>query len=71
MAGVKSWSTFMRTAKTVMLELENGRLSILPHTKHGSKGATQSIPEKAVALSIDAPPDEIGAAMEEAFRRCP
>jgi len=70
MANVKSWSAFMRSAKCISLELENGRLSIVPYCKQGSKGALGSIPEKVIELAADASPEEVGAAMEEAFTRC-
>ncbi|HLN28312.1 MAG TPA: contact-dependent growth inhibition system immunity protein [Gemmataceae bacterium] len=70
MANVKSWSAFMRAAKCISLELEDGRLSIVPHSKLGSKGALESISEKTIVMPADASPEEIGAAMEEAFTRC-
>jgi hypothetical protein len=71
LAGVKSWSVFVKKAKCVGLELENNRLTLMPHRPMPrSKGALEGIPEQALVLPADASPEEIGAALEEAMSRC-
>src|SRR5690242_6293057 len=42
-AGVKSQSAFVRRTRSISLELEDGRLRILPYRKLGSRGALESI----------------------------
>jgi hypothetical protein len=70
-AGVRSWTEFMKKAKAVGLELENNQLTIIPHRQMPrSKGALQGIEGQHIVLPADAPPEEVGAALEEAMTRC-
>ena len=70
LANVKSWATFMKDAKCISLELEDGQLAIIPQRKlKRPKGALESLPEEAIIVSADASPDSIGSALEEAIGR--
>jgi|SRR5579875_785317 len=70
-AGARSWTEFVKKAKCVGLELEGDKLTLMPHRKFPrSKDALEGITEQAVVLAANASPEEVGAALEEAFARC-
>jgi hypothetical protein len=70
-AGTPSWSAFVRTAKCVGLEMESGRLTIIPHRQiPRSKGSLEGIEGQEIVLSADAAVETIGTSLEEAFARC-
>ncbi len=49
-AGVASWSTFARSAKSVDVELVNGVVEITPYQNRGARQGFVPIREKAVRL---------------------
>ncbi len=65
-SSIKSWNVFMKHAKCVGVDLEGGRLSMIPSRKlRRPAAALEGIPEQAIALSADAPLIEVGSALEE------
>jgi hypothetical protein len=70
LAGVKSWATFMRSAKCLNVEAEDERLTIIPQRNLGPKEGYESLSEKTIEFPLGSRPEEIGAALEEAFARC-
>jgi len=69
-AKVRSWSEFMKKARSVHVEREGERLKVMPYRKTDYTGAQQGIPDEAVELPVSAPAEEVGAAVEEALSRC-
>jgi hypothetical protein len=70
LAGVKSWSTFMKHAKCLNVEVEEKRLMLVPNRNLGSKEGFEPVPEMAVELPFPSSPDRVGLAFEEAMARC-
>jgi hypothetical protein len=70
LAGVKSWTTLSKGAKTVNFEVEGGKLEIIPYRNGGSAKGFVAISDKAIELSADASAEHIGAAMEMGLARC-
>jgi hypothetical protein len=69
-AKVRSWSEFMKKARSVHVEREGERLKVMPYRKRDRTGAQEGIPDEAVELPITASAKEVGAAVEEALSRC-
>jgi hypothetical protein len=69
-AGVKSWTIFMRSAKCVTLDENNGRLKLMPQNNLGPKEGYVPIPKEAIELPLNSPPQHIGIALEDALARC-
>ena len=69
-ANVRSWAAFMRAAKCISIELDGEQLSIIPQKKLSRpKGALESRPDDTIVVRVDASPEEIGAALEQAMDR--
>lgn len=66
-AGVKTWTTLAKSAKSVGLELDGEIVRMLPTAGYGNNGG-KSLPEKAVECDFDN--DELGSALVLAFERC-
>jgi hypothetical protein len=70
-AGASSWREFARKAKSVGLELQGDKLTVIPYRRFGrSKDAFEGIPDEAIVLAADSSPEDVGAALEEAMSRC-
>lgn len=70
LAGAKSLRAFETNARCCALELEEHEVRIIPHKKLGRKRNYETISSEAVRMPIESSPEEIGAALEEGFRRC-
>lgn len=66
-ANVKTWSTFIKTAASVHLEMERQRLRIIPQMNLGPNAGFESLTESATELSATAPAAEIGFGLELAL----
>jgi hypothetical protein len=66
-AGVKTWATLAKSAKSVGLEFDGGIVKMVPTAGYGNNGG-KSLPEKAVECEFDN--DELGSALVLAFERC-
>jgi hypothetical protein len=70
-AKVRSYAAFMKHARCISMKLESREIKVIPQKKLARpKGALNSLPEKTIYLMEDAPPEEIGAALQEALRLC-
>lgn len=70
LAGVKSWSTFMKTARSVGIELEGSIVRIEPARNLGPKEGFEPLRDKQIEVSISSPQGDIGEALEAALRLC-
>jgi hypothetical protein len=70
LAAVKSLKAFEKDAVCCGLEVEEERLSIIPHRKLGRNQGYEPIADKTVKLAFGSSAVEIGAALEEAMSRC-
>jgi hypothetical protein len=70
LAGVKSWSKFVKDASSADLKVEGDRLKIIPNRNLGHKDGFEPIREKAIELPFPCSSHEIGAAVDEALARC-
>jgi hypothetical protein len=66
-AGVKTWATLAKSAKSVGLEFDGEIVRMVPSTDYGNNGG-KSVPEKAVECEFDN--GELGSALVQAFERC-
>lgn len=69
MAGVKSWTSFMRQALCVSLRLTDSILTIAATKNKGPTVGFEPL-DKSVTVSSMSPPEEIGRAMLEALSLC-
>jgi hypothetical protein len=70
LAGVKSWSTFMKGAKSLGLEVEGDGLKMVPTRNLGPKEGFEAVPEQTVEIPFSSSPDQVGMALDEAMARC-
>ncbi len=72
LAGVKTWAAFARHACNVGIEAdaENKWLIVEPWENVGTKEGFVQIPNVSIRVRADAPPEEIGAAIEKAIKLC-
>lgn len=66
-AGVKSWTTLAKGAKSVGLECDGGIVRMVPSFNYEDKGGT-SLPEKNIECELTSP--ELGRALVMAFDAC-
>lgn len=69
-AGVKSWSTFMKRAKAVILRQDEIGLSLIPHKNLGPKEGFQAILENIATLRFPSSAQSIGNAVIDSLSRC-
>ncbi len=69
-AKARSWSALLKNAKSVHVQRETGRLTVMPSRKTDRTGTQEGIPDEAIELPEGASKEEIGAAVEEALSRC-
>lgn len=50
-AGVSSWNTFAKSAKSVAIELNNGRIEIIPDKNMGSRDGFVPMSDKVLVVS--------------------
>jgi hypothetical protein len=70
LAGVKSWTTFMKGAKCVSLRLDCSGLRLIPHHNLGGKEGYRPIEEQVIVLVSPSPLEAIGKAVYESLSRC-
>lgn len=70
LAGVKTWSTFMKKARCLNLEADSGQLKIIPNRNLGPKSGFEPNQANSIELPFSSSTDQIGAALEEGFSRC-
>jgi hypothetical protein len=61
LAGVKSWNTFVKSAKCVEIEAANGVVRLIPTQNLGADDGFSPLLEKAA--SCEASPDKLGATL--------
>lgn len=66
-AGVKSWTTLAKGAKSVGLECDDATVRMVPSSNYENKGGT-SLPEKALECELGS--SELGRALMMAFDAC-
>jgi hypothetical protein len=69
-AGVKSWRSYVRGTRCLLLEVEGDLLKILPSDNLGAREGIQARPEDAIVLAYPSTPEEVGEAIERAFGLC-
>jgi hypothetical protein len=69
MAGMKSWSQFMRTARCVNIELDEGIIRFVVNT---NRGPQEGFIPNGVTYEIPAESDDaaVAAALSDAFAQC-
>jgi hypothetical protein len=66
-AGVKSWTTLAKGAKSVGLECDGVTVKMVPSSNYENKGGT-SLPEKTIGCELAS--SELGGALVMAFNAC-
>ncbi|WP_155626923.1 hypothetical protein [Burkholderia diffusa] len=66
-AGVKSWKTLAKGAKSIGIEYDGALVLMEPSANYENQGGT-SLPEKAIECEFDSP--ELGHALLRAFAAC-
>jgi hypothetical protein len=69
LSGLKTWNQLERSARSCSLEEDHGQLTIQPWKNLGFRQGFGPSDAPNVVLSFDAPDEEIGQALEEAFSR--
>jgi hypothetical protein len=70
LAGVKSWSKFVKSTASCSVELEGDQFQFIPYKNLGpSKGYVQ-IQDRKMVISADASDKELGILLEKAFEAC-
>ncbi len=70
-AGARSWNEFEGNAKSIVIELDDECLHIMPSRNLGSGNGFEPLtPNKDIELPAPATTREIGAALAEALKRC-
>jgi hypothetical protein len=72
LAGVKTWAAFARNACNVGIEVDASRqwLMIEPWENAGTKRGFVPMPGVSMRVRMDAPPEEIGEAIQKAMQLC-
>ena len=70
LAGVKSWSAFMRGASCVNIQLDDALLTMTPNTNAGAKEGFSPLLDKEVRIPADSSAQQIGEAIRSAFSFC-
>jgi hypothetical protein len=70
LAGVKSWSTFAKSAISCSIELENDELQFIPNRNLGPREGYEPIHERTLIVSFDTSIEKIGYMLDRAFEAC-
>jgi hypothetical protein len=70
MAGVKSWTTFMKGSMLLTIEADGGVLVITPTKNLGPKEGHVPFENRVLRLPEISAPDVIGAAIQDAIAQC-
>jgi hypothetical protein len=71
LAGARSCNEFEKSAKSIVVELDNGNLRLTPSRSLGvGKGFEPLLESEEIRLPATASPQEIGAGLDEALKRC-
>ncbi|WP_428267755.1 hypothetical protein [Haliangium sp.] len=62
-AGVKSWGTFVKGAKEVLVDLDGAQYIITPTSNQGARGGFTPLIEKKVRISSAVSPAQLGEAV--------
>ena len=66
-AGVKSWSTFAKTASSCHITADNGTIVLRPYRRQGRQGAFTQIPDYAISL-VQPSQATLGEALDACFK---
>jgi hypothetical protein len=69
LAGIKSWSSFIKGTLSCSVEEDSGMIVIIPSINHGKEGFEPS-PEKEIKISSESSVEEIGKAILKRFEFC-
>ncbi|WP_394838680.1 hypothetical protein LVJ94_17455 [Pendulispora rubella] len=62
LAGITSWTTFARSAKSVQVTEEGGKIAVMGNTSDGPARGFDEDPTRQVILDRNAPPSDLGLA---------
>jgi hypothetical protein len=69
-AGLPSFTKFAKGTKSIDVSLEDGKLTVTPQKNGGPRRGFEWLTEKKIELDAEASHEQIGEALDEAFRRC-